>query len=242
MKKQINSQSGQTLVEILVAITVAGILIGSAAALITVSLKSNIQNRNVQAATLLSQDLIEKVTVYAESRWVQLSNLPLYPAQNYLDNQAGSLVLVPNYITTSLTINNAVIPFKQYFIVERVIRYLCGTGKISSSAVETGPDSCDSNNYGSNSNDRQKQDYSTLKVTAFTTWNNDIQSVILVKFLTRNRNFVFRQSDWLGGPTVLPGTELPIAIITATTTTNRFAKSTNIDFTSRPGSIMITPP
>ena len=75
-------------------------------------------------------------------------------------------------------------------------------------------------------------DPSTLEVDVFYSWPKSATASISM-YLTRNRSNSFVQTDWSGGP----GQAGP-----ATTTNNKFATSTKIDYTTTPGSISISLP
>src|SRR3989304_6109207 len=67
--RPISPIGGQSLIEILIGIAIGAILIGGAATTITLTLRSNVQNKNIQTASSLSQAILDKVTVYADADW-----------------------------------------------------------------------------------------------------------------------------------------------------------------------------
>lgn len=72
-------------------------------------------------------------------------------------------------------------------------------------------------------------DPSTLKVTVVYSWSNGPNNT-MATYLTRFRNNVFDQTDWSGGP----GQDGP-----ATTTNSQFSTSSQIDYATTTGSIII---
>ena len=72
-------------------------------------------------------------------------------------------------------------------------------------------------------------DPSTKKITVFFHWPPAGTSTI-VQYLTRYRNNFFSQSDWSGGPNQTG----PV-----TSTSNRFATSTNVNYTTTTGALII---
>jgi len=72
---KLSNQSGQSLVEILIAIGVAAILIGAATFSISIALRSNIVNQRIQIATGLAQELITKSRVITDAQWHDIYDL-----------------------------------------------------------------------------------------------------------------------------------------------------------------------
>lgn len=73
------------------------------------------------------------------------------------------------------------------------------------------------------------EDPSTQKIMATVDWEGG-RTLNKTQYLTRSRNSVFRQTDWSGGS----GQEGPITL-----PNNKFASSTDIDYTSASGLIKI---
>jgi len=73
------------------------------------------------------------------------------------------------------------------------------------------------------------EDPSTQKITATIDWEGG-RSLDKTQYLTRSRNLIFRQTDWSGGA----NQEGPIIL-----SNNKFASSTNIDYTASSGLIKI---
>ena len=225
---------GQSLIEILIAVTVAGVLVGGSAVLVTVVLQSTTQNRYFQAAGLLGQELMDRVTVFAEAKWYcSPTNCPnadgtptgIYnlfkdhsqdPTHKYwLDQLVSSFISKPGSEARPL---NATDLYTRYFYVENVSRD--GNGDIQSTY------------------DPAREDPSTQKITVWVEWTNNgpTKNITLVKYLTRSRNQAFRQTDWSGGS--VPPANCGQAI---NSPDNTFCDSTGIDFSTAPGVIQLSP-
>ncbi len=239
IKKQIakiKNQDGQSLIELVIAVAVAGILIGGSASLVAVSLRGNAQNRYFQTATLLSQDELEKVTTLTERNWATLYNL-IKAAQYVATSTAAGTQYVALAGPEIVTIGG--VDYTRYFIVENVTRSNCGTVDIPGNPPSQSP--CPVNDLQT----ANAEDPSTQKITATVSWGGSTPGTMsLVKYLTRYRNQVLRQTDWSGGrigplpPCAFP---LPTAEFAFGTTTNSFACATNID-SGTPGEIKVSTP
>jgi prepilin-type N-terminal cleavage/methylation domain-containing protein len=72
------SQSGQSLIELLVAMSIAGIFIGGVTIALDVALRSTTQSKHAQPASLLVQELLDTVAVAARANWQgSIAVLPL---------------------------------------------------------------------------------------------------------------------------------------------------------------------
>ncbi len=163
------------MIEILIGITVAGILISGAVLTITVSLRSNVQNKNIQSATSLGQELLDKTSVYTEGGWLNIYSLEKSPTQYHLATSG------PSFIASSgaEAIELDGISFTRYFVLENVNRNSDGNIVTSGGA----------------------DDPSTQKITVVVSWpeGGDTPTTSFNKYLTRGHNLVFRQTDWSGG-------------------------------------------
>lgn len=179
-KGLLSKNSGQSLIEILIGVAIGAILIGGAAATITFTLRSNVQNKNIQIASSLSQAMLDRVTVFAAADWHNIDEVSgLVPGNSYylapkdsgLERKDGAL---------SETIDG--VAFSASFKVESVHR------NQSTEAIE--PSSAST-----------YEDPSTKKIIAITTWNEneDVANVTVNKYITRSRNFIFQQTDWQDG-------------------------------------------
>lgn len=71
----IKSKNGQSLIEVLLALGIAGILIGSAAAAISLALRQDLDIRTTQSANSLADGLINNIRTAAQSDWHILYDL-----------------------------------------------------------------------------------------------------------------------------------------------------------------------
>ena len=212
--------SGQSLMEILLAVTIGVIMIGAAAVAIVPMLRSNLETRTAQVATALIQEYLDNVRVIAESNWQNVYNPPASKgpsSQFYLTTASTTFALVSG--TTSTIAEGKT--FTRYFSIENANRDLCGAGDIttnSSSSCTAGPGT-----FG------VADDPSTQKITVTVTWDSS-HTLSRTQYLTRSRNKIFDQTDWSDGP----GQEGPI-----TSENNQFATSSNINYATTTGSIKI---
>jgi len=177
----IKKQKGAALIELLIAVTVGGIMIIGSVALIAVTLRVSVQNKYFQSAAFLNQDLIEKVSIYAEREWIcddSSMNCGIYQLKKgslnkYHLTASSSFKAVQD--EEVITLNGII--FKRYFYVENVSRD--SKGRIEE-------------NYES-----IREDPSTQKITVITTIPNG--EVRFIRYLTRSENTVFIQTDWSGG-------------------------------------------
>jgi hypothetical protein len=199
------AEAGQTLFEVLVGITIGAIIIGGATGVISLSLRSSLQNKSYQVVASLNQELADNVTVFAEANWRNIYDLSKSPAQYYLT--ATSTGFVATSGAENIVADGTA--YARSFTVENVNRD--ANGNIADSGTD---------------------DPSTQKITVTTSFNigGEPITVSFIKYLSRHRNLIFRQTDWSGGP----GEEGPLTV-----PNNRFATSTNIDSTSMPGAIKI---
>ena len=220
MEKYSTKIKGQSLVEIIIAISIGAILIGGATGVIIPILRSNLETRNVQTATSLAQEYLDNLQSITESDWHLIYTPPSAKgpsSQFYLAPTSTTFMLVSG--ATSTVVEGKT--FTRYFSIENVSRNLCGSSDITTNATT----SCGSGPGTAGVAD----DPSTQKITATVSWPEG-GSVTKTQYITRNVNKIFIQTDWSGGP----GQEGPI-----TSENNRFYSSVDIDYSSIPGSIKI---
>ncbi|OGY62916.1 MAG: hypothetical protein A2745_02605 [Candidatus Harrisonbacteria bacterium RIFCSPHIGHO2_01_FULL_44_13] len=174
MKKRSN---GQSLIEVVIGITIGTLILGTAAGAILLTLRTGSQSKSFQAASILSQALLDSVTSVAEKSWHDIYNLSPkgLSAKYYLSSSSGVFVSLSD--VEEVTADGAA--YMRYFTVENVLR------DAGDNIVDVGG----------------AEDPSTQKITAVTEWVQvgGIVDVKMVKYLTRSQNSVFRQSDWSGG-------------------------------------------
>jgi type II secretory pathway pseudopilin PulG len=212
---------GQSIIEVIVAIGVGAILIGAAAFAIVPILRSNLESRSVQVTTSLNQEYTDDVKNLSESNWQNIYGLPKGSDSKFFLNASGTDSFKTEAGTTSTLKEGR--NFTSYFFVENVNRDSCGIGNITASTTTGCSKPGDVGVAG---------DPSTQKITVVTEWPNGATtaSSSRVQYITRSRNKVFIQTDWSGGG----NQEGPI-----TKENNKFATSTDINFTGSPGSIKI---
>ncbi len=72
--KKLRARSGQSLVEVLIAISIGSLIIGVAVGAISLTLKSDVRNVSVSFAIPLAKDLIDKVRSISGGNWASLYN------------------------------------------------------------------------------------------------------------------------------------------------------------------------
>ena len=199
-------EKGQSLAEILIAVSIGAIIIGSAAVGVSLLLRSNLESRSYYTASFLAREFIDKARSVAEGNWHDIYDLQKGTTSSYKFTASGTALTVASGTESSTAENTT---YTRYFTVENV--YRDGSGNITESGSE---------------------DPSTQKITALVRWASGAQTkeVTVNEYLTRWRNKIFPQSDWSGG-----SGETGVL----TEPNNKFASSTNIDYTSSSGSIVI---
>ncbi len=168
-------RSGQSLVEVLIALLVGAIMIGAGATIIAPVLRSNTQTLRTQVGAGLAKELLENVSVWADSDWNNVLALATTSANSYyLTTSTSPFSAVSG--TESLQVGTTT--YTRYFYLDEVTR------DAGDAIVTSG---------GTN-------DPSTKKVTVIYRWPQSATNT-LATYLTRARtNFVFSQTDWFGGP------------------------------------------
>lgn len=200
-------ESGQSLIELVVALGVGVAMLGVASGGLFVVLRSSQLSQQYETASALVTALTDNAAALGEKKWHNLYDLNKGSASHYfVATSTGQLAVQGGDQQTD--INSTA--YTVYFYVDNVSRDVSGN-------IES---------IYNQAND----DPSTQKITAIASWNisGSSPNVASVAYLTRWPNEVFRQSDWSGGA----GQEGPI-----TAANSQFISQTNVDFTSQPGSI-----
>lgn len=202
-------RSGQSLIEVLIALLVGAIMIGAGVTIIASVLRSNTQTLRTQVGAGLAKELLENVSVWADSDWSNVLALATTSANRYyLTTSTSPFSAVSG--TESLQVGTTT--YTRYFYLDEVYRSNTSSGQ--DMIVASG---------GAN-------DPSTKQVTVIYRWPQSATNT-LATYLTRARtNFVFSQTDWFGGP----GQDSPV-----TSTDSRFSTSTSLYHTTTTGSILI---
>lgn len=220
-----NFNKGQSLIEIIIGISIAGILIGGATTAIALILRSNFDAKTTQTASFLASEYSDNISSISESNWLKIycspdGNCPGAAkgpdSKFYLGLSGLSYSIIGG--TTSTIVEGRT--FTRYFYIENVNRDSCGIGDISANATT----SCAS--IGDNG---IADDPSTQKIIVEVNWEGG-RSISKFRYLTRSRNFSAVQSSWSGGS----GQEGPI-----TSFNSSFSSSSNIDYTTSTGAIRI---
>lgn len=211
-EKSCNRKEGQSLIEILVAVSVAAIFIGGVSLVISSALRGTAESETAQIAAGLARDYLDPVKSIGESDWNAIYNLSgKGPTSQFHLVFSGGVYTISSGSTSTILGGRT---FTRHFSVENVGRD--GGGNIVQSGGTDDP--------------------STQKITANVTWEGG-RSLSVVDYILRTQNLAFLQTDWSGGP----GQESFPTSADGTTINNRFASSTaNID--SSGGAIRIILP
>jgi type II secretory pathway pseudopilin PulG len=216
---------GQSLIEVIIGIAVAGILIGATTAATVVMLRSNFDTKTAQIASFLASEYLDNLQSLAYSDWQKIYTPPASKgadSQFYLNASGTTFALVSGATTTAIEGKN----FTRYFSIENVSRDSCGIGSITANATTSCISVGDSG---------IADDPSTQKITARVDWEGG-RYLSKIQYLTRSQNKVFIQTDWSGGAN-------QAAFPTSTNYTyinNKFFNSSNINYSSSTGAITIT--
>jgi hypothetical protein len=201
-----NSHRGQSLIELLVGITIGVLFITAALGLVTVSLRIDFQNKFSQTAGELNQELIEQLTTFANADWHNIESLPRSTAYSLLPNGSGWLTS-PTLGPTTITPTVGDTPYEVSFVIEDVYRTSLTDDTISVSGA---------------------LDPSTLKITAKTEWNQSgtTENLTLSKYITRTQNRIWQQTDWSG--TIKPASVYNSSDYPSGAEGSHYASETNI--------------
>ncbi|MEX1013751.1 MAG: LamG-like jellyroll fold domain-containing protein [Candidatus Paceibacterota bacterium] len=131
-KKIIKNESGQSLIEIIIALSIGAILIGAASTAIITVLNSNSSSEIQRQSTVMTQDMVERIRSYADANWNNLNSL-----DKGFDNSY--------YFTVSST-DIVTIKGKEGVISGDIRRGLVGHWKMDETEGNTAYDYAESNN------------------------------------------------------------------------------------------------
>jgi hypothetical protein len=169
-------RSGQSFVELMIAIAIGAIFMGGMAVIIAPSLLESGQAGKIQVAATNAQSLLNNVRVWSEGSWNNILSLATGSSYQYY------LITSSSPYTATSGIQSVVIAtttYTDYFYVADVYR---SAGVIA--ATSTG------NTY----------DPSTKQVFAVYNWSPHGVTGTISTYITRNDDQVFYQDDWSGGP------------------------------------------
>jgi len=173
------NEGGQSLIEILIAMGIVGFFIGGAVLSAQLALRLSAQNKNLQAAAFLAQELLDNFTVVGERDWHRVDMyggdaLAESPAQYFIDISVTPFVISPS--SESVVVDG--ITYTRYLVFLKASR---GVGE----AIEAVYSSAN-------------EDPGTLRVVANVEWGAG-SKVDITKFVTRSKNSKNAQTDWAGG-------------------------------------------
>jgi hypothetical protein len=195
-----HARRGQSLIELVIAITIGVLFITAGIGVITLSLRIDFQNKFSQTAGELTQEVIERVSTFANADW---HNIDLAPRQTplHLTENAGFFSLG----TASTTVVIDDLTYETSFVIETV----CRDNQDSFVSCPAGT-----------------EDPTTLAIHAATSWqqSGETSYLRLTHYLTRNRDRVWLQSDWSTGSSTWDGST---PFTTATMSGGYFSNATN---------------
>ena len=173
----LQNKSGQSLIEILIAMAVGIITILAAVTVLTLMLRISKQDVSFQTAAFLEQEVVDNLLVTSERDWQEVANTS-EDKQYHLEITETRGVFVIKEGTETVFIDG--VDYIYYLEIDPVKRD--DDGAISSSGTD---------------------DPSTKKVKLSVTWKfqGDDELSTVTKYITRSKNEVFRQTNWSGGPT-----------------------------------------
>lgn len=202
------NQSGQLLLEILIAITIAGVILGLGSQSIVLSLRANKSSNEKNVALGLLEETMEAVRNASGEKWQNLYNLT--HASNYYPSISAGKWIINNVGTESPVINN--ITYTRSFQVRHVCRATTVDRNITGITDTDGVATTCATSGGS-------FDPSTQKVTGNVSWPN-ASPVLTDEYLAgRWRNKACNNTGWVTG--------LNTAVNTCPST--NFDAKTNID-------------
>lgn len=183
----LKSCRGQSLLEVVVAVALGALIVGSVVVSVAGVLRGGTQSKYIQTAAGLSEQYIQALTSIAASDWHDIYDLTK-DTDYHIEFGTSTVSIVADTATT--TVDEVV--YTRSFKVNNVSRG--SNGEI----VTFGGD----------------DDPSTQKITVYASWTilNQPDSFSHDYYLTRNSDLLFSQTDWSGGS----GNPGPITATTTT--------------------------
>ncbi|MEX2054498.1 MAG: hypothetical protein WD883_03080 [Candidatus Colwellbacteria bacterium] len=208
-KNILHTQQGQSLFEIVIAIAIAALIVGSSVTAIVVSLRSGSSSVASQKAYGVANEMLNNVRSYTEANWAEIYNLGdktsngIYSLQvtaTSTESTTLGIATTTDIITFTSDSAEENIEYTTWFSVQNVSRStynIVGAG--------TG-------------------DPATQKITVHVSWGvgGDTRTIELVQYLSKIRTRVILFDDWSGssgviGPVTGPTSDY-YSISNATTT------------------------
>ena len=173
------NKRGQSIIELLIAMGLVGFFIGGAVLSAQLALRLSSQNKNLQAASFLAQEILDNFSAVAGRDWHRVDTygsdaLAVSPAEYHVLTAATPFVIASG--SDSVVVDG--VTYSRYFTIDKVSRD-------AGEAVETVYVSAD-------------EDPGTLKITANVEWGTN-SKVDVSKFVTRYKNDKSIQTDWSSG-------------------------------------------
>lgn len=173
-----DSEKGQSLMDILVGTAIGVILIFAAVSAIAPALKTGTQAASTQTAAWLASGLLDNVKAWTDADWHNILGVATGTTNKYFLITSSSPYVATSGIE-SIMVSSTV--YSRYFYVSDVFR-------VSSGSITTSGGSYDP---------------STKQVTVVSGWTAGTTSTVS-EYLTRNRENVYNQTDWTSGTTTDP--------------------------------------
>ncbi len=206
-----HTKSGQSLIELILAIALGVVFIGVAALVIAPILKINTETNEAKVGGALGRELMENARLLVENNWHSLDGL-IRGAPNYYYLSTSTDIFALNSGVESINIGTTT--YNRYFYVENICRD-DADGSIK------GVEPCIPFDVA---------DPSLAKISIDYAWSPEYATKTFSAIVSRFRNKVTTQTDWSLGPGV-NGT---------TSATTGFVTSFNIYTTSTPGSLKLS--
>lgn len=170
---------GQSLIELIIGITLGAIIIGGVSTSVFVGMRSNLYARQELTAAQLGQRTIDYVRAVAEADWNALYKKNKGPANSYYVAPSGDSLEIRSG-TDSAVVDG--LTYTYFFWIENVSR-----GEDGAIVTSGGTD-----------------DPSTQKISVKVTWESlgSSREVIIQGYVMRTRNNSSRFTDWSLGPGV----------------------------------------
>lgn len=202
---------GQSLVEFLIAVGIGAVVLLTAIGMMRFMIRLSAHDPVAQTATFLAQDVVSAVIGMTEGSWSSIADATAGTKYHVAAGADGFIRAADEEIKT---ING--ISYARHFSVSAVSRD-------SNNTISSAAGSAD--------------DPSTKKITVVVSWSYQgaPYTTIIEQYVTRTRNEIVWQTDWVGGPTC-PTEDSAVRGVNF-----RFCASTSgiVDYTSEPGSIKI---